>query len=201
MVISVSAVDPLYNICIDTNGNFTANSVYQTNLNTVLSDVANDTTIDYGFYNLTSGGQIPNTVNALALCRGDVSLSDCRSCLNESRYAIRQRCPQQKEAIIWYDNCMLRYSNRSIFGVMETSPAFYMWNLNNATSVTQFNEVLIELFNTLRTKAAAGDSKRKFATGNATAPDSQTLYALVQVYRIYILYTQIYNINIYRHSY
>ena len=64
-----------------------------------------------------------------------VNLGDCIGCINNATAELRNLCPNQKEAIIWYDNCMFRYANRSIFGVMETDRLFYMWNPNNVTNV------------------------------------------------------------------
>ncbi|KHN01548.1 hypothetical protein glysoja_037902 [Glycine soja] len=48
----------------------------------------------------------------------------------------------EKEAIFYDDKCMLRYSNRSIFGLMEISPDSQQLNANNATDMDQFNQVL-----------------------------------------------------------
>ncbi|KAF7849601.1 hypothetical protein BT93_L0493 [Corymbia citriodora subsp. variegata] len=173
---------PLSHYCWLT-GNFTANGTYATNLNALLTSVvasANATSVGYGFYNL-SAGKSPDAVNAIALCRGDVGAADCRSCLNDSAPEIARQCPVQKEAIIWYDNCMLRYSNRSIFRAMEVSPFFYMSNPSNVTNnVDQFNQVLRNLTDGLRDRAVSGNSTRKFAVGNATAPNFQTLFGLVQ---------------------
>ncbi|KAK4797571.1 hypothetical protein SAY86_029897 [Trapa natans] len=70
----LEATDPLYRICGST-GNFTANSTYQENLSSLLSSVSSDDNITYGFYNISSG-QSPDQVNGIALCRGDVALSD-----------------------------------------------------------------------------------------------------------------------------
>ncbi|KAL5774741.1 hypothetical protein ACOSP7_012298 [Xanthoceras sorbifolium] len=55
-----------------------------------------------------------------------------------------------------------------------------MWNPRNVSSVDQFNQVLRTLLESLRSRAASGSSLRKFASGNATAPDFKMLYALVQ---------------------
>ncbi|KAF8035785.1 hypothetical protein BT93_C1724 [Corymbia citriodora subsp. variegata] len=173
---------PLSHYCWLT-GNFTANGTYATNLNALLTSVvasANATSVGYGFYNL-SAGKSPDTVNAIALCRGDVGAADCRSCLNDSVPEIARRCPVQKEAIIWYDNCMLRYSNRSIFRAMDVSVYFSMRNPSNVTNnVNQFNQDLRNLTYGLMDRAANGNSTRKFAVGNATAPNFQTLFGLVQ---------------------
>jgi hypothetical protein len=91
-----------------------------------------------------------------------------------------EHCPQQKEAIGWYDECMLRYSNRPILHVMETSPSFPIPNNVSADCVDQFNDDLRTLVENLTVKAAAGGPLRKFAAANTTARNSQTLYALEQ---------------------
>ncbi|XP_021828301.1 cysteine-rich receptor-like protein kinase 29 [Prunus avium] len=112
-----------------------------------------------------------------------ISGVNSRSCLNNSRYALTQRyCPNQKEAIGWYSNCMLRYSNRSMYGVMETKPSFDIRNPQNVSSsgVDGFNQELRKLLESVRRKAAAGGSLRKFAYGNATAPTFQTIFAIAQ---------------------
>jgi hypothetical protein len=120
IIVSQAKAQPnfLDNFCINGNGNYTANSTYQTNLNILLSNLSTNTEINYGFYNF-SYGQNTDKVNAIGLCRGDVKPDVCRKCLNDSRVLLTQLCPNQKEAIGWYENCMLRYSNRSIFGIME----------------------------------------------------------------------------------
>ncbi|WJX14846.1 non-specific serine/threonine protein kinase [Trifolium repens] len=172
----------LYNFCINDNGNYTANSAYQNNLNILLSNLSTNTEIDYGFYNF-SYGQNTDKVNAIGLCRGDVKPDVCRNCLNDSRVLLTRLCPNQKEAIGGYENCMLRYSNRSIFGIMQGSPTFYMWNTNSVTEVDQFNRVLGNLMKKLKEKAASSDDSRfKYATGNATDVNLnfQTIYGLVQ---------------------
>uniref|UniRef100_A0A7N2MSL0 Uncharacterized protein n=1 Tax=Quercus lobata TaxID=97700 RepID=A0A7N2MSL0_QUELO len=169
----------LYHFCLD-NGNYTSKSTYNANLNNALSSLSSNTEIDYGFYNF-SYGQNPDKVYSLGLCRGDVQPDICRSCLNNATNLLPLLCPNQKEAIGWYDYCMLRYSFRDIFNIKETSPSFYIWNKKNVSAnLDQFNQDLRTLLDSKRVQAAAGGSLRKFAAGNATAPNNQTLYSLVQ---------------------
>ncbi|XP_073221370.1 cysteine-rich receptor-like protein kinase 25 isoform X3 [Cicer arietinum] len=75
---------------------------------------------------------------------------------------------------------MLRYSNRSIFGLMETAPGFSMFSPFNATDVDNYNKVLGKLLYNLRTVAATGDSMRKYGTANVTGPNFQDIYSLMQ---------------------
>ncbi|KAK7343552.1 hypothetical protein VNO77_12362 [Canavalia gladiata] len=181
ILISYTAAQPgfLYHMCMDDKGNYTANSTYKFNLNTLLSNLSSNTEIEYGFYNL-SYGENSEKVNAIGMCRGDVKADVCRSCLNDSSVLLTRRCPNQKEAIGWYDNCMLRYSNRSIFDTMEPDPTYFLWDPTNATDMNQFNEVLRGLVDSLRSKAASGDSLKKYASGSAVGPSFQTIFALLQ---------------------
>ncbi|TXG47191.1 hypothetical protein EZV62_026485 [Acer yangbiense] len=165
--------------CPNNNGNYTSNSAFGTNLNSVLSSISSNTVIDYGFYN-ESVGQEPDMVNAIALCRGDASVDVCRSCLQNATRKILEVCPNQKEAVGWDDNCMLRYSNKTIFGTVELQPIVGLGNTQNVTgSVNEFNQALQDLFGSLRDTAASGNSLQKFATGDKTV-NYQRIYALVQ---------------------
>ncbi|KAK7280222.1 hypothetical protein RJT34_25284 [Clitoria ternatea] len=166
--------------CDNEKGNFTINSTYHKNLNTLLSSFSSYKHINYGFYNI-SYGENPDKVYAIGLCRGDQTQDQCLSCLNDSRVSLAQNCPNQKEAITWPGECMLRYSNRSIFGVLETRPELWFVASRNITgSVDRFNEALQNLMENLTGEAALGDSRRKYATGDASAPEFQTIYGYVQ---------------------
>ncbi|KAJ6333713.1 hypothetical protein OIU77_009566 [Salix suchowensis] len=178
---SLSAAQPNFNnyYCNYNNtSNYTANSNYQRNLNSLLSSLASDTQIDYGFYNL-SVGEFPDRVNAIALCRGDVAVDVCRSCVNNSTRKILQVCPNEMEAFGVYELCMIRYSNRSIFGVVDKQPSIYRANVKDVLDVVLFNQALQTLFSRLIPKAASGNSSKKFASGNQSA-GVQTAYAIVQ---------------------
>ncbi|KAK8575333.1 hypothetical protein V6N12_063008 [Hibiscus sabdariffa] len=169
---------PTASSCSD-RGNFTAGSAYQANLNTLLSSFSSITANDYGFYNL-SVGQTPDQVNAIALCRGDVQPDVCLSCINNATTEITSACPNRKEAAIWYEICMLRYSNRSIVGVLDRSVVVGLVNPSNVTNAESFNGALKNLLVDLMSRASSGGSIRKFATGNVIDPVLQPIYALEQ---------------------
>ncbi|TYJ12965.1 hypothetical protein E1A91_A10G018300v1 [Gossypium mustelinum] len=50
----------------------------------------------------------------MALCRADVKLDVCSSCLNETISRVKLDCPSNKEAIGWSADCTLRYSNTNL---------------------------------------------------------------------------------------
>ena len=162
-----------------TTGNVTSNSTLRQNLNTLISTLSSNTQIDYGFYNFTAG-EGTNKVYATGLCRADLSPTDCRSCVNMSAHELLQLCPTQKEGVMWYMNCTARYSNNSIFGVMETNPTRALTS-GNVSNLTEFNAVLKPLFYDLRVRASAGGIFRKIAVGTAYyKSDNYTIYGLMQ---------------------
>ncbi|KAH1140053.1 hypothetical protein AAZX31_10G240800 [Glycine max] len=166
--------------CDNSRGNYTINSTYHNNLNTLLSNFSSHTEINYGFYNF-SYGQEPDKVYTIGLCRGDQNQNQCLKCLNESRVSLADKCPNQKEAIDWRGECMLRYSNRSIFGLMENNPKVLVVRLENVTgSLDEFTEVLGNLMRNLSSTAASGDSRLKYATGSMPTSNFQITYGFTE---------------------
>ncbi|KAG2688128.1 hypothetical protein I3760_09G079900, partial [Carya illinoinensis] len=167
--------------CLNDKGNYTSNNTYDKNLKHIVSSLSSGAKVNYGFFN-SSYGNNSDEVHAIGLCRGDSNSDDCRSCLNNAASVLKQNCSIQNEAILGDDCYMFRYSNRSIFGLLETSPRIYMWNVNNVSAnyLDQFNNILRTLLEGLRDEATAGGSLRKYAVNKTTAPQFMTLYALVQ---------------------
>ncbi|GFP94682.1 cysteine-rich receptor-like protein kinase 10 [Phtheirospermum japonicum] len=160
------------------NGNYTINSTYSNNLDTVLSSIPENIDIN-GFYN-ASAGQGPDRANAIALCRGDLQPQICRRCIRNLTADLRTACPNQRQAVDWTDMCMLRYSNETMLGTLSTSPRMWWWNTQNATNPTVFMDDLRDHIDNLRGQAAGGGSLMKVAAGNVTANDFQFIFALVQ---------------------
>ncbi|KAM1562243.1 hypothetical protein ACFX1Z_005274 [Malus domestica] len=166
-------------ICSDTAGNYTPGDIYQSNLKRLFSSFSSDTRNKSGFYN-SSMGQDSNKVNAIALCRGDLALGNCSTCVNESTHLLLQNCPNHKEAILWGERCMVRYSYNLIFGIEQVDPTKYLPSPNSAKNSQQFEAVLNPLLGILIGKAASGDSLKKFAAGHANIPDAETIHAFAQ---------------------
>ncbi|XP_011076612.1 putative receptor-like protein kinase At4g00960 [Sesamum indicum] len=174
---NLSAFVQSQSVCLN-NGNYTSNSTYKANLDTVLSSLPTNVHRN-GFYN-ASFGQNPDRANAIVLCRGDIQLDTCRGCVRDAAAALLASCPNQKQAVNWQERCTLRYSNETLVGILATMPGYYWWNPENATSVDQFKEDLSTLLDDLRGQAVYGGSLRKVAAGNITGPDFQRIFALVQ---------------------
>ncbi|XP_052183243.1 cysteine-rich receptor-like protein kinase 44 isoform X4 [Diospyros lotus] len=165
--------------CLE-SGTYQNNSIYQNNLDTLLSSLAPNLN-KYGF-NTTSVAQTSNdTIDAIVLCRGDVEPDICRSCVNDSSVKIKQICPNYKAAMGGYDQCMLRYRSPYNITADLQRPSVYAYNdKHNFTSPDRYNEVLRELLRRLRSQAAQGGSDLKFATGSQQGPDNQNIYGMAQ---------------------
>ncbi|XP_047167220.1 cysteine-rich receptor-like protein kinase 26 [Vigna umbellata] len=166
--------------CDNSKGNYTVNSAYHNNLNTLLSSFSTRAQVNYGFYS-SSHGQGLDKAHAIGICPSYRTPDECIRCLKDSRVFLTNNCPNQKEAILWNANCTLRYSNRSMHGLMENQPTVLLYyTLEVKGSIEQFNVALQSLMRNLTRIAASGDSRHKSATGSAPAPYFQTIYGYTQ---------------------
>ncbi|KAK6268944.1 hypothetical protein QUC31_013104 [Theobroma cacao] len=166
--------------CGSNTTTYTRNSTYQRNLNFLLSSLQSNTTRESGFYNLTVGRDPPDIVYGLFLCRGDVTQDICQECVSTASGEILRRCPNQKTALLYYDECTLRYSNRSFFSELETEPSLQLLNTGNVSQPDRFMELLANTTKEIAARAAADQSGKKFATEEANFTNFQTLYTLAQ---------------------
>ncbi|GMH05358.1 hypothetical protein Nepgr_007198 [Nepenthes gracilis] len=177
---TISTPDYVHSYCPNTT-TFAANSSYQTNLNSVLTSLSSNSTTQSGFHNTTVGDGGTSKVYGIFLCRGDDTEDVCRTCVATAVKAVPVYCPNRKQAVIWYDVCMIRYSNASFFGERDESVSVYLPNVNNITNnVSGFTSVLGDAMNKIALMAANGQSGKKFATADANFNNLQKLYTLAQ---------------------
>nr|GMD06407.1 putative receptor-like protein kinase At4g00960 [Ipomoea batatas] len=167
-LLAIAQPDLRYCACVQ-SGNYTQNSTYQRNLNTLLSSLPSKLD-EYGFCN-ASMGETPDRVSVVGLCRGDVEPDICQSCIKNAARETVHLCPNQKEVFGGYDECLIHYSNVSTVGRWSRSPGMYLWNLQNASSPDQFYRDLSKLLDSLGDRAANGFSLRKFAAAVQCSPD------------------------------
>ncbi|KAF9588754.1 hypothetical protein IFM89_015481 [Coptis chinensis] len=175
----VQAQEPILEICSNT-ANYTSNSQFQTNLNILLPSLLSDGTRD-GFFN-TSIGTSPDIVYGLVQCRGDISMEDCRSCLNNSAVEIIRRCPNRKDAALRYDHCILRYSNTRFFSQVDSTRRGLLNRANvSDADANRYNRQLGSLLNSLSTTAASVVTK--FGAASTDYADFKKIYGLVMCTR------------------
>lgn len=147
--INSQLISPVALNCSISN-NLTGDAVYKSNLTDLLDSLYSKALQNYSFYNVTS----PNNGSyGLFLCRGDVSNSSCQTCVSLARDYITTYCPTGTSAIVWYNECMLRYSNINFFGVAQTEPAMFRWSVDNITSPEETDFGVLALMSDLVDKA------------------------------------------------
>lgn len=177
---TVVGTNPLLHFC-SSNDNFTSHSPYETSLKKLMRN----------FYYLAppSGFALGSLAQStqeqaygLALCRGDVSASDCRKCVAEASSEIRKRCPYNKGGIIWYDNCVLKYSNKDFFGQIDNQNKFSLLNVQNVSDPMTFNQNTKQLLSQLAQNASI--NPRMYAAGDMEIDEgSKKVYGMAQCTR------------------
>ncbi|XP_064957328.1 cysteine-rich receptor-like protein kinase 6 [Musa acuminata AAA Group] len=169
-----------WQVCSTSAGNFTANSTYESNLNLLLSSLVSNGSAP-GFFTDTVG-RIPNQVQGLVLCRGDTNPTTCRLCLSNVTVKILGLCADNKDAVVWEDECLLRFSNRQFLSTLDNDPTGALPNLNQVNyEADRFNKVVNELLDSTADWAAYNSTKR-YATGQAfnVTQEVPTIYGLAQ---------------------
>ncbi|KAJ4763844.1 cysteine-rich RECEPTOR-like kinase [Rhynchospora pubera] len=162
---TVDAAGVLYQFCGST-GNYTANTTYDLNLQTLLTNLttsATNSTTNFGFAK-TIIGSVPNQISGLVLCRGDVNSSACSSCLSQASQDIQNLCPYNKESTIYYDFCLLRFSNQNFLSSTDNSQQVYMWNTQNITGSQALYDSYVNYLMNSTSDYAAFNSSKKFGT-------------------------------------
>ncbi|KAI9123428.1 hypothetical protein K1719_004728 [Acacia pycnantha] len=141
---TTQALTHLYTDC-SSDKTFAANSAFQSDRTTLLSSLASN--------NATVVGR-GDTVYGLFMCRGDVNLTTCHQCVIDATQRLPSDCPVSKEAIVWYDECLLRYSNRSFFSTVDTRPKLGLLIPKNVSNPASFKRVLYDTMNWTADEAA-----------------------------------------------
>ena len=119
--------------------------------------------------------------HGLALCRGDVSDIDCATCVIEASRRVRDYCSYNKAGIIWYDYCLVKYSNTSFFGKNGNQNMFYAWSNQNASDPSSFNAKARKLHRELAKQAS--ESPMMYKSGRLRIGEGRTIYGLAQCSR------------------
>ncbi|XP_028221450.1 cysteine-rich receptor-like protein kinase 25 isoform X3 [Glycine soja] len=166
------------------NTSYNSNLTFETNLKVLLASMVSNVSLSDGYYFTAMGMGTTSVANGLLLCRGDVSTATCHDCISTAATEITRRCPNKTESIIWYDECMLRFTNR-YFAPTSVVPRANLMDGNNisASDLDSFNRTLFGLLNDLIEEAANSRLARKFATGQrefAGHSPENTVYALTE---------------------
>ncbi|KAK9750731.1 hypothetical protein RND81_02G217400 [Saponaria officinalis] len=162
---------------------YTSGSVFQANLNFTLFDHFHTEAKHFGFSNFTTGTD-DDQVYALYYCKGDVDAADCLDCVEAAATKITKACKFWKEGIVWFEECTLRYANRTIFSIDEEDP--YKLYYNDTGIVTehqldQYKQVFDTTMDALINQAAYSQGTLPgFATKQINLSTSGILEGLAQ---------------------
>ncbi|KAK3211278.1 hypothetical protein Dsin_015984 [Dipteronia sinensis] len=92
-------------------------------------------------------GEYLEKVYGIYLCRFDITGETCQNGIADGTDRLVKECKSNETAIIWFDECMVRYSDRSFFSTLETEPVAYMWNSDNITELVVLAEILNQTLN------------------------------------------------------
>ncbi|OIT04815.1 putative cysteine-rich receptor-like protein kinase 20 [Nicotiana attenuata] len=127
-----------------------------------------------------SEGEDPDKVHGVFLCRGDVAPEVCQRCIDVATERILRECPHTRDAIIWYDECLIRYSNVSFVSALDYSGGSFLYNAGNVSRPKQFKRILGSMFDNLTFQATSVNPNLKYAANSDEFESFQTLYGMVQ---------------------
>ncbi|RHN52175.1 putative Gnk2-like domain-containing protein [Medicago truncatula] len=107
------------------------------------------------------------------MCRGDIYSQLCHECIVNATQKLSSDsdCSFSKRAIIWYEECMVQYSNYYFFSTVAIRPGLYMWNAGNISNTKSFMALLFSTMN-ITAEEAVGPltacNNKKFSTSDAS---------------------------------
>lgn len=142
------------------------------------------------FYNITVAddadadtGNPSDTVYGLFMCRNNIAPHLCHQCFRHAANRLAfDYCSYSKEAIIWYEDCMVRYSICSFFSTVDTWPKFVVYNTAHVDSdQSTFWRLLFNTMNVTADEAAKpAVGEKKYATKQVNISRSHSLYCAAQ---------------------
>ncbi|XP_029124673.1 cysteine-rich receptor-like protein kinase 19 [Cajanus cajan] len=181
-IIQAQLADPVFVQQSCSANQTTANTAtYENNLRTLLSLMASNATATKFHTTTVLGTTSSDTLYGLFMCRLDVPSHFCFRCVSYATTNISSdpECSLSKHGVIWYAECMVRFSNVAFFSTVDTSPSWDLSSYVNASSnSTRFMGLLFDAMN--RTAEEAANSGNRFSTKETNLSLSKTLYCLAQ---------------------
>ncbi|KAF5796180.1 putative Gnk2-like domain-containing protein [Helianthus annuus] len=174
----VESANPIAQFCNEFS--YTITPELSQNIDSVLAKLIQNTP-QTGF-NITDFGDEGKEVNGIAQCRGDVPSQECTACLQTAAKEAKKMCPNQVEALIWYEYCFLRYGTRNLIEDDDMGFRVVHYNVEYVTNPRLFKETLTGLFERIR-KVPLEPNSKGFGKGEVKLSDSVTLYVMIQCTR------------------
>jgi hypothetical protein len=150
--------------CGSANKTFEANSKYQGNLGLVAASLPKKASTYPNLFAAAVAGAAPDRVWAMGLCRGDSNAAACFDCLTQGFRDLPNACAYAKEATMYYDACILHYSDARVLSASDTGPSTdtfaFAFQVNVTSDQARFNRVVAGLMNATAEYAAFNSTRR-----------------------------------------
>ncbi|RDY07265.1 Cysteine-rich receptor-like protein kinase 25, partial [Mucuna pruriens] len=160
----------------------TSNSTYEKNLMSLFYSFSSNATAKTFYNNTIVGRNSSDTIYGLFMCRGDITSHLCKHCVGNAteKLSSEAECSLSIEGVIWYAECMVRYSNVAFFSTVDTSTQWFYMNIADVSdnSTLSFMNFMSESME--KTAREAANSGNRFSTKEANLSKIQTLYCLAQ---------------------
>ncbi|KAK7314056.1 hypothetical protein VNO77_39264 [Canavalia gladiata] len=156
---------------------------YQTNLEDILTWLSTDAVTSKGYNHSSISSNIhgDDAVYGLYECRGDVVGYFCQFCVSYAAKEIPQQCPNGVSAMIWYDFCVLRYSNENFIGKAQTYPSWHAFGIKNISNSEEIQKA--EDFIRYLIKKATKETNQLFYMDGFNLSSTERRYGMVQCTR------------------
>ncbi|CAI9107309.1 OLC1v1006635C1 [Oldenlandia corymbosa var. corymbosa] len=158
-----------------------ASAQMSANIDVVLRQLAKNTAKNDGF-SIATYGQGKDTVYGLGQCRKDINSSACSTCIHDAASYIRQSCYYENNGTderIYYDNCLLRYSDQKFFGIFDPSVVMNFYSSIKPRDQDFFRVQLETLMNFVISFAVMPQNKG-FMKGSTAVSSSVDIYGIAQ---------------------
>ncbi|ERN12728.1 hypothetical protein AMTRI_Chr02g217720 [Amborella trichopoda] len=170
-----------YHNCTGTRS-YSPGTPYDNNLRQLLNDFRNNTPTPGGFAN-SSVGEGSDKVYGLVLCGGGFERNErCTRCVIDAALSIQPLCAYKTQGVIWYQFCLLRYSEEDFFGKVEMRDLNFFQSGANYSELMAVNRTLSGLLFGLVERATSDPSLFAIQMGVPVA-GHQTLSGWVQCTR------------------
>ncbi|KAF9616863.1 hypothetical protein IFM89_032713 [Coptis chinensis] len=162
-------------------GNYTTNSTFQADLSILLSSMSNNNSTSRNNTRFFTNTVRRNSdgVYGLFQCRGDYTSEDCKNCAKTATEEVTNRCPFKKETVLFYDECLLHYSDKNFIYNLQLDPAVFLVNSVDISNADQFTPRLNTLMEGIVARALSNSSSL-FAVGKSYFTSSKNISGLAQ---------------------
>ncbi|KAI4323607.1 hypothetical protein L6164_023200 [Bauhinia variegata] len=114
-------------------------------------------------------------------CRDDMDISSCPSCVAIALTKMLGSCQNRVSAVVWYDYCVIRYSNQNFIGSLTLEPNWISVenkNISNPSDVDTTENYMKSLI-----RKATEETNRLYAMGEFSLSNGEKRYGMVQCSR------------------